>query len=114
MKYYLLNRKECRENIYTNPQLIKTKSMSKINKYRKLEKQLNKLKREIFNELRSSNKVITDGMIENFLIDEGTEIVSSEYKAMYLIPLLEDQVQRMRAYNKTAVMSGKLYDVQIR
>ena len=47
MKYYLLNKDDIKKNIYINPQMIKTKSFSKIKRLKTLQKQLEKITNQI-------------------------------------------------------------------
>lgn len=114
MKYYLLNKEDCVKSIWTNPSMIRTKSVSKIKKYRKLKVKLDKLYKEIEKELKSSNTVINQEKIDKFLLDSGVEITRAEYNSMYAIPLYDTQEQRISSYWKTNVMKGKLYGEEIR
>lgn len=114
MKYYLLNRQECRENINNNPKLLRTKSANKIKKLKTLQKKLDKLKKEVIKELKESNTIIYDEWIQQFLEGKVDEIAKTEYNAMYSLPLYDDQVTRMKCYNKTAIMRGKLYGTEIK
>lgn len=114
MKYYLLNRNEVKKNIWTNPMLVKTKSLSKIEKIRRLRKQLDTLTNQVVKELKESN-VINDERIEILLNGEGvTEITNKDYNALLVMSLYDTQEQRMSACNKSEVLKGKLWDNEIR
>ena len=113
MKYYLMNKQEVLKDINTNPILIKTKSLSKIKKYRTLLAKVNKLRADIEKELKLTNTAMTDEKIEMVLNKDGEELTSSEFNSMYAIPLYDDELQRIRAYNKTKVMHGKLVGTEI-
>lgn len=117
MKYYMLNKKECRENINVNPVLVKTKSAGKIKKYQAMKKKLERMFKEIEKELKESNSIITPEILDEFIntpTNEFDEIVKTEYNAMYGIPLYDTQLQRMIQYNKTAIMRGKLIGLEIK
>ena len=114
MKYYLLNKEEVIENIWVNPILIKTKSLSKINKYRKLTEQVKKLRAQILKEYKETNNTTYDDYINLFLEKGGVEITSSEYNRMKPVCLYDRQEQRISAYAKTTVLKGKLYGNKIR
>ena len=114
MKYYLLNKEECRQNIWNNPELVKTKSFAKIEKYKSLVKKIEKLKADITKELRSTNtRMIKDEWIDLILTQDLDEITVQEYNAMYPLCLFDRQEQRMGCYNKTKIMKGKLYGDEI-
>jgi len=108
MKYYIYNAKECREDIWTNPILVKTKSLSKIKQYRTLLKKLSKLEKDIKTELKISNAVMNDEIIQMVMEKDGDEITNSEYNALYTVALYDRQEQRIASYNKTNILKGKL------
>lgn len=108
-----MNKQEVLKDINTNPILIKTKSLSKIKKYRTLLAKVNKLRADIEKELKLTNTAMTDEKIEMVLNKDGEELTSSEFNSMYAIPLYDDELQRIRAYNKTKVMHGKLVGTEI-
>lgn len=114
MKYYLLNKEEVMENIWVNPILIKTKSLSKINKYKKLLEQTKKLKAQILKEFKETNNTMYEDYINLFLEKGGVEITNSEYNRMKPVCLYDRQEQRISAYAKTTVLKGKLYGNKIR
>lgn len=114
MKYYLLNKEEVRKNIWVNPQLIRTKSLSKIKKYKRLSEQVKKLKDQITKELKETNNMSFDDYINKFLENGGDEITSTEYNKMKPISLYDRQEQRINAYSKTNILKGKLYGNEIR
>ena len=114
MKYYLLNKEEIKENIWINPILVKTKSLSKIKQYRKLKDKLERLKTQIIKELRDTNNFSYDDKINLFLENQGDEITCSEYNSIKPVGLYDQQEQRIRAYNKTKILKGKLYGNRIK
>lgn len=115
MKYYLLNRDEVKENIWTNPILIRTKSLSKIKKIRTLQKKLNTLLKQVEKELKESNTVSTHDKF-SLLIDneDATEISRADYNALLVMCLMDTQEQRIRCCNKSETLKGKLYGNTIR
>jgi hypothetical protein len=113
MKYFILNTDDVRNDIWTNPKLVKTKSMGKIKRYRALLKSVNKLYKEITTELKQTNAVISDEIISEILERDGDEITCSEYNALYTVALYDRQEQRITSLNKTTILSGKLYGNKI-
>ena len=113
MKYYLYNKEECRKNIWTNPILVRTKSLAKIKQYRTLLKKLNKLEKDIKTELNSSNAAINDEIISMVMTKDGDEITSSEYNKLYTIALYDTQIQRIKTYSQTKILKGKLVGDEI-
>ena len=114
MKYFLLNKNEIKHNIWTNPILIKTKAYSKIKKYRSLLLKIEKLKKEIYKELKETNNTSYEDKIKFFIENDGDEITCAEYNSMKPIILYDQQEQRIRAYNKTKILKGKLYGNRIK
>jgi hypothetical protein len=109
MKYYLLNKDEVKKNIWTNPILVKTKSFSKLEKIRKMKKQIEVLTKQVVKELKESN-VINDERIEMMFKGENlTEISLKDYNALIVMGLYDKQEQRIHACNRTGVLQGKLY-----
>lgn len=113
MKFYLLNKDEVKHDIFKNPILVRTKSLAKINKLRKLKKQLALLEKQVKTELKNSN-AITDEIIEKFLENSGEEITRQDYNALLVLCLMDTQEQRIKCCNKSTVLKGKLYGVEIR
>lgn len=117
MKYYLLNRDDVKKNIWTNPLVIKTKSLGKIKKIRTLKKKLDTLMNQVQKELRESNiwSRATDDIIDKLLYG-GTEveITKHEFDALYALSLYDTQEQRIRFCNKTTVLKGRLFGNEIR
>lgn len=114
MKYYLLNKQDCLDNIWTNPKILKTKSFAKIEKLKRLEKQIDKLKKDIYKEIKSSNSRMTpDEYIEQLLSGEVDEITGVDFNALYNLPLYDLQAQRINCYNRSETLRGKLYGDQI-
>lgn len=113
MKYYIYNADECRKNIWTNPILVKTKSLSKIKQYRTLLKKIQKLEKDIKTELKVSNAVMNDDIIKMVFEKDGDEVTSSEYNALYTVALYDRQEQRIVSYNKTNILKGKLIGTEI-
>lgn len=114
MKYYILNKKECLNSIWTNPEIVKTKSFAKIEKYKRLQKQIAKLETDIFKEIKASNsRMITDEMISKLIAGDGEEITNTDYSALYNMPLYDRQEQRINCYVRSETLKGKLYGEQI-
>lgn len=113
MKYFLLNKNEIKHNIWTNPLLIKTKAYSKIKKYRNLLSKIEKLKKEIYKELKETNNTTYEDKIILFIEKDGDEITHSEYNSIKPIALYDKQEQRIRAYNKTNILKGNLIGNEI-
>lgn len=110
MKYYLLNRDVIKEDIWINPILIKTKSISKINKIRALQKKLDSLLKTVKKDLYDSNAGLTEEKINLFLQGEtNTEITKKEYNTLLVMSLYDTQEQRIRCCNKTEILRGKLF-----
>lgn len=117
MKYFLLNKKEVKNDIWTNPILVRTKSLSKIKKIRTLQKKLDTLVKQVTKELKESNNVSssTQEIIDQLFLGENlTEVTSKEYNALKVMCLYDNQLQRIQACNKTEVLKGKLYGDQIK
>ena len=118
MKYYLLNKDDIKKNIYINPQMIKTKSFSKIKRLKTLQKQLEKITNQIKKELSETNHYFNNNeIIDKFLnmdIEQLTEISSKEYNKLKLLFLFDTQEQRINVCNKTSVLKGKLYGTEIK
>ena len=114
MKFYLMNKDEVKKNIFKNPILLRTKSLAKIVKFRKLQKQLDLLKKQIVTELKSSNAAINDEIISNFLVDCGDEITRQEYNSLLVMCLMDTQEQRISCCNKSQILKGKLWGTEIR
>lgn len=113
MKYYIYNAEDCRKDIWTNPILVKTKSLSKIKQYRTLLKKLTKLEKDIKTELKISNAVMNDDILKMVMEKDGDEITNSEYNALYTVALYDRQEQRISSYNKTNILKGKLVGNEI-
>lgn len=110
MKYYIINKQEVKQDIWVNPIVIRTKCLSKINKVRKLQKQLNILMKQIEKDLYDNNAGLTDEKINKFIDGStNTEITRGEYNSLLVMSLLDTQEQRIRTCNKTNVLKGKLY-----
>ena len=115
MKYYLVNKQEVKENIWTNPILIRTKCLSKIKKVRTLQKKLDTLLKAVKKDLYDNNAGMTDERIQRLLNGEGVEeITRSDYNSLLVMCLLDTQEQRIRTCNKTEVLKGNLYGSQIK
>ena len=114
MKYFLLNKDDIKRDIDINPLLIKTKSYSKIKKYRTLLNKLQKLEKEILKELRETNNSYSDINNNLFIKNDGTEISCSDYNRIKPICLYDEQLQRIRAYNRTEIFkNAKLIGCEI-
>ena len=110
MKYYILNRKEVKENIWTNPILIRTKSLSKIKKLKTLQKKIDSLLKSIRKDLFDNNAGLNEEKIQLMLSGETTEeITRSDYNSLLVMSLLDTQEQRIKVCNKTEILKGKLY-----
>lgn len=115
MKYYILNRKEVKENIWTNPILIRTKSLSKIKKIRSLQKKIDSLLKSIKKDLYDNNAGLTEEKIQLMLSGEtAEEITRSDYNSLLVMSLLDTQEQRIKTCNKTEILKGKLYGDSIK
>lgn len=110
MKFYLLNKEAVKEDIWTNPILIKTKCASKINKIRTLQKKLNTLLNTVKKELYNDNAGLNEEKIEQLIQGDGlTEVSRQEYNSLLVMSLFDTQEQRIKCCNKTEVLKGKLY-----
>lgn len=114
MKYFLLNKEEVRKDIETHPIVYKTKSHSKIVQYRNLLKKIEKLKKEITKELRDTNNIVPDDMLNTIFENSGEEITTTEYNTLRVIPLYDNVLQKLKAYNKTNILKGKLYGKELK
>ena len=111
MKYFLLNKQEIKDNIWTNPILVKTKCLSKIKKLKSLRKKLDQLQKQVIKDLYDNNSGLNSEIIESFLtLENNTELNSKEFNSLKVMCLLDTQEQRMRVCNKTEVLKGKLYE----
>lgn len=115
MKYYLLNKKEIKEDIWTHPIIVRTKSLSKIKKIRSLQKKLDYLLKQVRKDLFEGNAGMTDSTF-NLLLDGSTaeEITRSDYNSLLVMCILDTQEQRIRCCNKTEILKGKLFGNQIK
>lgn len=117
MKYYLLNRDSVKKDIWVNPLVIKTKSLGKIKKARLLKEKLDKLVTQIQKELKDSNiwSRSTDEIM-NTLIFGGNEIELTKYEfdTLSTLSLYDTQEQRIKMFNKTKVLKGRLFGTEIR
>lgn len=117
MKYFLLNREEVKNDIWVNPQVVKTKSLSKIKKARVLKDKLDKLLTQIQKELKESNiwsKATEEVMNELLFSGKDVEITKQEFDVLYALSLYDTQEQRIKMCNKTEVLKGKLYGKEIK
>lgn len=115
MKYYILNRKEVKENIWTNPILIRTKSLSKIKKIRSLQKKIDSLLKSIKKDLYDNNAGLNEEKVQLMLSGEtAEEITRSDYNSLLIMGLLDTQEQRIKVCNKTEILKGKLYGDSIK
>lgn len=115
MKYYLLNKKEVKEDIWTHPIIVRTKSLSKIKKIRTLQKKLDSLLRAVKKDLFDNNAGMTDRTLE-LLLDGSTaeEITRSDYNSLLVMRILDTQEQKIKCCNKTEILKGKLFGNQIK
>ena len=117
MKYFLLNRDEMKQNIWNNPELIRTKCWGKIKKYKALKKKIDLLYKQIQTDIRGCNSDCHAKIeyIEKLLHDENiTEITSKDYNALYGLALYDDELTRIKVCNRSEVLKGKLYGNEIR
>lgn len=114
MKYFLLNKQDVKQNIWTNPILVKTKCMTKIKKLKSLQKKIDILYKTIKKDLYDNNAGLNDDKINLFLSQEHTEITNKEYNSLSVLSLLDTAEQRIKICNKTNVLKGKLYGDQIK
>ena len=115
MKYFLLNKQEIKDNIWTNPILVKTKCLSKIKKLKSLRKKLDQLQKQVIKDLYDNNSGLNSEIIESFLtLENNIELTSKEFNSLKVMCLLDTQEQRMRVCNKTEVLKGKLYENSIK
>lgn len=117
MKYFLLNKDEVKKNIWTNPILVRTKSWGKIKKYQTLKKKLDYLYKQIENDMKTCNSDYqsTPEIINTLLTDDTiTEITSKDYNALYGMSLYDTELQRIKVCNRSEVLKGKLYGVEIK
>lgn len=115
MKYYLVNKDEIKSNIWTNPILVRTKSLSKIKKIRTLQKKLETLLKNVKKDLYDNNAGMSEERIERFINGVGVEeITRGEYNSLLVMCLLDTQEQRIRTCNKTDILKGELYGDQIK
>lgn len=115
MKYYLLNKDEIKDNIWTNPILIRTKCLSKIKKIRTLQKKLDSLLKTVKTDLYSTNSGINEERITMLLKGENVdEITRADYNTLLVLCLLDTQEQRIKTCNKSNILKGKLWGNQIK
>jgi hypothetical protein len=117
MKYFLLNKEEVKQDIFKNPELVKTKSWGKIKKYQTLKKKLDYLYKQIETDLKNCNSMSysTTEIIDKLLHDKNiTEITSKDYNALYGLPLYDDEVTRIKLCNRSEVLKGKLWGNEIK
>lgn len=114
MKYYFLNKRESLKDINVNPQILRTKSFAKIEKFKRLSKQIEKLKADIVKELRTSNtRSVPDEWIDRLLTEEVDEITTKDYNALYGMALYDTEIQRITCYSRTENFKGKLIGTEV-
>lgn len=110
MKYYLINKSDIKLDVFTNPIVIKTTSLPKINRIKLLQKQINKLKEDVLKELKNNNTVkYNPEILESFLDCQGDEITRSDYNKLYGSPLYDSREQRISLFNKTEIMRFEVF-----
>ncbi len=114
MKYYLLNTQQMKDDIWQNPMLIKTKSLSKIKKIRVLQKKLDVLLKNVRKDIFESNAAMTDSKFDQLLQgDNLDELDREDYNHLLAMCLYDTQEQRIRCCNKTTILKGNLIGTRI-